>query len=148
MYYLNKRLINIYENYFKTKYDKNDINIKIVNNNDFLLLWINQKLIIEIEYFMFKIINPYTIYYILYTIYKIYNYTKNNKEYYNIKNFWISIFKIKRKCIYKHIKYIKYIKYNCIYIHKIYKIFNIFNIFKNILNIIVIIYIKYIKIIY
>ena len=26
---MTQRLINIYENYFKTKYDKNDINIKI-----------------------------------------------------------------------------------------------------------------------
>jgi len=113
MYYLNKRLINIYENYLKTKYDKNDINIIIVPNNNFLLLWINQKLIIEIELFMFKIRNPYTR-----LIYKIYDYTTKNIEYYNIKNCWISIFKNTKKCIYKHIKYIKY-NYN--YIHKIYK---------------------------
>ena len=53
--YMEQILINIYENYLKTKYDKNDINIKIFNNNDFLLFWYNNIYIIELNSTMFKI---------------------------------------------------------------------------------------------
>jgi len=105
---MEQRLINIYENYLKTKYDKNDINIKIFINNDFLLFWYNKIYIIELNSTMFKIKNPYTN-----RTYKHYGYKKHYIKYYNNKNFYIYIYNY--ICIHKHI--------NNLYkkIHKIYK---------------------------
>lgn len=77
------RLINIYENYYKTKYDKNNIDLYITNN----ILVVYNKCTIYLFNNNFNAYNiSITINNIKKLLYKEIDITLNNYMYYNIKN--------------------------------------------------------------